>query len=158
MTVAFRDLNGDGAPDIYVCTTVGHPTGSGSTMARVIFGLPHGWRCAIPACSQWALILPTLTGTARWIFVSWTCWPGTGSGANEIPCPPWTSDRRPGPLRIGRKFPNVLFHNRGDGTFEEIAAYAGVTASDWAWQPVFLDVDLDGYEDIIIPAGYVRMT
>ena len=30
---------------------------------------------------------------------------------------------------------NVLFHNRGDGTFEEIAAYAGVTATDWSWQP-----------------------
>jgi hypothetical protein len=51
---------------------------------------------------------------------------------------------------------NVLFRNRGDGTFEEIANYAGVTASDWSWQPVFLDVDLDGFEDIIIPTGYVR--
>ena len=51
---------------------------------------------------------------------------------------------------------NVLFHNRGDGTFEEIAAYAGVTAADWSWQPVFLDVDLDGYEDIIISTGYFR--
>ena len=50
----------------------------------------------------------------------------------------------------------MLFHNRGDGTFEEIAAYAGLTATDWSWQPVFLDVDLDGYEDIIIAAGYFR--
>ena len=50
----------------------------------------------------------------------------------------------------------MLFHNRGDGTFEEIAAYAGVTATGWSWQPVFLDVDLDGYEDIIIPTGYYR--
>ena len=50
----------------------------------------------------------------------------------------------------------MLFHNRGDGTFEEIAAYAGVTATGWSWQPVFLDVDLDGYEDIIIPTGYSR--
>ena len=47
----------------------------------------------------------------------------------------------------------MLFHNRGDGTFEEIAAYAGVTAADWSWQPVFLDVDLDGYEDLIISDG-----
>ena len=51
---------------------------------------------------------------------------------------------------------NMLFRNRGDGTFEEIAAYAGVTATGWSWQPVFLDVDLDGYEDIIIPTGYFR--
>ena len=50
----------------------------------------------------------------------------------------------------------MLFRNRGDGTFEEIAAYAGVTASDWSWQPYFLDVDLDGYEDIIIPTGFAH--
>ena len=64
--------------------------------------------------------------------------------------PPGTIEDRP---QIPQ---NVLFHNRGDGTFEEIAAYAGVTATGWSWQPVFLDVDLDGYEDIIIPAGYFR--
>jgi hypothetical protein len=53
---------------------------------------------------------------------------------------------------IARRFPATSsFRNRGDGTFEEIAAYAGVTASDWSWQPVFLDVDLDGFEDMIIP-------
>ena len=51
---------------------------------------------------------------------------------------------------------NMLFRNRRDGTFEEIAAYAGVTATDWSWQPVFLDVDLDGYEDIIIPTGFAH--
>src|SRR5262249_23779777 len=42
------------------------------------------------------------------------------------------------------------------GTFAEIADHAGVPASDWSWQPVFLDVDLDGYEDLIIPAGHQR--
>jgi hypothetical protein len=51
---------------------------------------------------------------------------------------------------------NTLFHNRGDGTFEEIANYGGLVASDWSWQPVFLDVDLDGYEDLLIPAGYPK--
>ena len=50
----------------------------------------------------------------------------------------------------------MLFHNRGDGTFEEIAPYAGVTAADWSWQPVFMDVDLDGYDDLIISSGYFR--
>ena len=51
---------------------------------------------------------------------------------------------------------NMLFRNRGDGTFEEIANYAGVTAANWAWQPVFMDVDLDGFEDIIISTGFFR--
>jgi len=51
---------------------------------------------------------------------------------------------------------NTLFHNRGDGTFEEIADFSGVPASEWSWQPVFVDVDLDGYEDLIISAGHTR--
>jgi hypothetical protein len=62
--------------------------------------------------------------------------------------PPGAIDNRP---QIPQ---SVLFRNRGDGTFEEIAAYAGVTACDWSWQPVFLDVDLDGYEDLIISTGF----
>ena len=48
---------------------------------------------------------------------------------------------------------NTLFWNRGDGTYAEIANFSGVDASEWSWQPVFLDVDLDGYEDILVANG-----
>ena len=47
---------------------------------------------------------------------------------------------------------NTLLNNRGDGSFAELANLAGLSASDWSWSPVFLDVDLDGYEDLIITA------
>jgi hypothetical protein len=46
---------------------------------------------------------------------------------------------------------NTLQVNRGDGTFAEIAFHAGVEASNWSWMPLFLDVDLDGFEDVLIP-------
>ncbi len=49
---------------------------------------------------------------------------------------------------------NVLLHNRGDGSFEEIASAAGVEASGWSWSALFLDVDLDGYEDLLIGNGH----
>jgi hypothetical protein len=48
---------------------------------------------------------------------------------------------------------NTLFWNRGDGTYAEIANFSGVEASEWSWSPVFLDVDLDGFEDILVPNG-----
>ena len=48
---------------------------------------------------------------------------------------------------------NTLQMNRGDGTFAEIAWHSGVEASDWSWGPIFLDVDLDGYEDILVVNG-----
>ena len=48
---------------------------------------------------------------------------------------------------------NTLFRNRGDGTYAEIAGFSGVESSEWSWQPVFLDVDLDGFEDILVSNG-----
>ena len=48
---------------------------------------------------------------------------------------------------------NTLFWNRGDGTYAEIANFSGLEASEWSWQPVFLDVDLDGFEDILVVNG-----
>ena len=51
---------------------------------------------------------------------------------------------------------NTLLFNRGDGTYAEIAYYSGLEASDWSWCPVFLDVDLDGFEDLLITNGNER--
>jgi enediyne biosynthesis protein E4 len=51
---------------------------------------------------------------------------------------------------------NMLLVNRGDGTYAELAQYAGLEASEWTWSAIFLDVDLDGYEDLLIGNGFVR--
>jgi hypothetical protein len=50
---------------------------------------------------------------------------------------------------------NTLSLNRGDGTFAEIAALAGVEASGWSWSTLFLDVDLDGWQDLLIANGHL---
>jgi enediyne biosynthesis protein E4 len=51
---------------------------------------------------------------------------------------------------------NMLFWNRGDGTYTEVAQLGGVEASDWTWSPVFLDVDGDGFEDLLTVTGHAR--
>ncbi len=48
---------------------------------------------------------------------------------------------------------NTLFLRRDDGSYAEIARMAGLAASEWSWATVFLDVDLDGYEDILVANG-----
>jgi hypothetical protein len=49
---------------------------------------------------------------------------------------------------------NTLFLNRGDGTYAEIGNYSGMYASDWTWSAIFMDVDLDGYEDLLTTTGH----
>ncbi|AHG89290.1 ASPIC/UnbV domain protein [Gemmatirosa kalamazoonensis] len=50
---------------------------------------------------------------------------------------------------------NTLFVNRGDGTFAEVAALAGVQATGWSWGTMFLDVDLDGRPDLLVANGHL---
>jgi hypothetical protein len=50
---------------------------------------------------------------------------------------------------------NTLFVNRGDETYSQISYLAGIEASDWSWSAVFLDVDLDGYEDLLLSNGHI---
>jgi hypothetical protein len=51
---------------------------------------------------------------------------------------------------------NTLFLNQGDNTFAEIAQLSGVEATDWTWSCIFLDVDLDGWEDLLVATGMER--
>lgn len=51
---------------------------------------------------------------------------------------------------------NALQLNDGTGHFQEIAQYAGVSATDWSWSPLFADFDADGNKDLFISNGIPR--
>ncbi len=51
---------------------------------------------------------------------------------------------------------NTLPRRKANGDYQEIARYAGVDASYWSWAPAFVDIDLDGYEDLLITTGHGR--
>jgi hypothetical protein len=48
---------------------------------------------------------------------------------------------------------NTLQLNNQDGTFSEIANYAGVAASDWSWGALMFDADNDSKIDIYVSNG-----
>jgi enediyne biosynthesis protein E4 len=48
---------------------------------------------------------------------------------------------------------NNLQYNRRNGMFSEIGAYAGISATDWSWGPLWMDFDNDGWKDLFISNG-----
>jgi hypothetical protein len=51
---------------------------------------------------------------------------------------------------------NSLQLNNTDGTYSEIANYAGVAETEWSWAPVIADFDNDGWKDIYVTNGIKR--
>jgi len=47
---------------------------------------------------------------------------------------------------------NALYHNLGNGKFEEVSDRLGVE-NYWPWGPSVADINADGWEDIFIPSG-----
>lgn len=57
-------------------------------------------------------------------------------------------------LRFARG--NTLLRNSANGSkFEDVSERAGVTMGRWAWSSPFLDINNDGWEDILVANGYI---
>jgi hypothetical protein len=50
----------------------------------------------------------------------------------------------------------MLHLNRGDGSFDEIGQFSGVSNTDWSWAPLAADFDNDGKKDLFVTNGYVK--
>jgi enediyne biosynthesis protein E4 len=68
----------------------------------------------------------------------------------EYPVPLRTGEYKNRPL-YNR---NSLYLNRGDNTYAEISYYSGLEASEWSWTNRFIDVTLNGYEDVLVSTGF----
>ena len=60
----------------------------------------------------------------------------------------------PGPLSLAHDG-NTLYINNGDGTFRDASIEAGVTMGRWAWGTNFVDINNDGWEDLIVANGNI---
>jgi len=159
LTACFHDLNGDGAPDLYVCNDFQTPDRVWINNGRGVFqALPdHALRttCHFSMCVDFAdinldgyddfLTNDMLSRFARLRLRQ--------IGATN---PPAAHLREPTDRHQARR--NTLQVNRGDGTYAELANYAGVDATDWTWCVVFTDVDLDGYPDLLAVNGHAYDT
>ena len=155
LSVMFRDVNGDGAPDFYVCNDNASPdrfwinTGQGTFREIEPFALRHTSR------SSMSLDFADLDrdGVDDFIVLDMIA---REHGRRMMQLmrdypDPQRSERIEEQPRFNR---NTLFFGNADGSYVEAALRAGVVATDWSWCPAFIDVDLDGYEDLLVCNGF----
>ncbi len=50
---------------------------------------------------------------------------------------------------------STLLRNQGDGAFNDHSEAAAVTVGRWAWGSNFVDINNDGWQDIVVANGYI---
>jgi hypothetical protein len=157
LNAVFHDLNGDGAPDLHVANDFHSPDrlwwndGRGRFREATENALRHTSHFSMGAAvadfdrdGRPDLFVADMLGRTHLRRMTQL------AGWNPALAQPSDWPRRTSSRH------NVLQKNLGDGTFAEIAHYAGIEASDWTWSAGFLDVDLDGFEDLLLTSGNER--
>ena len=159
LSAMFRDINGDGYPDLYVCNDFQTPDRIWINDGKGHFrALPD---IALRCTSHFSMGVDFadidrdgrddfFVGDMLSRFYNLRM-----TQLNASNPPPEYVGEMTDRQQVRR---NTLSLNRGDGTYAEIANFAGVDASDWSWSVVFLDVDLDGFEDLLVANGHAYDT
>ena len=156
LSVRFHDLDVDGASDLYVCNDFETPDriwmgdGAGS------FREAGSERIRTTSLACMAIDFADVDRDGLEDFFTADMEPLEGPRRKRL-VPPMLSDTTPpGALdtRVQRAR-NTLQLARGDGTYSDVAPMAGVEGSEWTWGTLFVDVDLDGYEDLVMATGHV---
>ncbi|HEV8399928.1 MAG TPA: VCBS repeat-containing protein [Gemmatimonadales bacterium] len=155
LAATFADVNGDGAPDLYVTNDFEDPDELWLNDGHGRFRLAPWYDVRATSNSGMAVAVGDLDRDGHPdLFQVDMLSADTRRLKTQIPTHtslpkhPGEGESRPQMQR------NTLQLNRGDGTFAEVARSAGVGASGWSWSTVLLDVDLDGFEDILIGTGH----
>ena len=155
LVARFQDLNGDGAADLYVCNDFESPDhiwlGDGQGGFQAIDPL------AIRKTSHSTMSID-FADINRDSHVDFFM--ADMMGRTYEAKQTQMGLQRPLPERVGairnrpQESQNTLLVNRGDETWAEVGKLAGAEASGWTWSALFLDVDLDGFEDLLLTNGH----
>lgn len=157
LSAMFHDLNGDGWPDLYVCNDFVYwqdrvwlnRQGAGFQAA------PKTWLRNQSLSSMTVDVADLNRDGLDDFFVAEMlgrnlarrAWQRPNTMAGTLNPPVFDPLFRPEVTR------NTFHVARPGGGFAEIAQFAGIAATDWTWSAIFLDVDLDGWEDLLIANG-----
>jgi enediyne biosynthesis protein E4 len=162
LSAAFHDLNGDGAPDLYVCNDFFSPDRIWMNDGKGTFRAIERTAVRKTPFASMAVDFADLNRDGRVDMMAVDmlsrshrrrAWQRSNFELSPEPWWGWPPDRD-GPLARPQVMRNVVQLGRGDGGFTEVAQALGLAATEWSWGLVFLDVDLDGFEDLLIANGH----
>jgi hypothetical protein len=155
LAAMFRDINGDGIPDLYVCNDNVSPDriwiNSGKGTFRPID--PMAFRHTSRSSMGIDFADIDRDGHDDIIVVDMLARTHDKRMTQLVRDIPDRAESERAEVRPQYNR-NTLFIGRPDGTYSECALLTGVAASDWTWCPIFIDVDLDGYEDLLVTNGF----
>jgi len=157
LTAKFQDLNDDGAPDLYVCNDFWTPDrvwmnqGDGTfqaieprAMRNFSFSSMAVDYADVNADGHLDVFVTEMLSSKR-----------KRRGRQRVSFDPFTPS--PGDLDYQPQYMrNSLYLGRPDDTFAEVSYFGGAAATEWSWATRFLDVDLDGYEDLLVNTGHAH--
>ena len=155
LVVRFQDINNDGAPDLYICNDFESPDrfwindGNGSFREAPTTALrkTSGSTMSV-AFSDIDLDTHVDFFLADMMYIPYSDRQIQLGMNTPVPDSIGSIENRPQIMQ------NMMMRNRGDGTFADIAYLSGLEASGWTWSSLFMDVDLDGYEDLLLTTGH----
>ncbi len=155
LSAMFRDLNGDGAPDLYVCNDNASPSRVWINTGRGTFRELEPLKLRHTSRSSMGIDIADINRDGHDdIFVLDMLAREPARRMMQLVrdhSDPLEFEQIYARPRYNR---NTLFLGRADGSYAEVGLMAGVAATDWSWCPIFLDVDLDGYEDLLVSTGF----
>ena len=155
LAARFQDVNGDGAPDLYICNDFESPDRLWINQGDGSFRLVDRLALRKTSGSSMSVDFSDVDRDGDTdFFVADMLYTNYSERQVQL------GMETPPPTRIGEIenrpeiMQNMLMLNRGDGSFADIANLSGVEASGWTWASAFMDVDLDGYEDLLMTTGH----
>ena len=151
----FYDVNGDGAPDLYVCNDFEDPDQFWLNDGKGNFRLAPSLSVRETSNTCMSVDFGDINRDGHVDFFTADMM-GTTLAARQRHFPTNTPLPKAGGLPADRQqwMRNTLQLSRGDGTWASVGDFAGVSGTDWTWGSAFVDVDLDGYEDLIALNGH----
>ncbi len=155
LSVMFRDVNRDGAPDFYVCNDNASPDRLWMNLGDGRFRESAGGTFRHTSRSSMALDFADVDRDGRddLLVLDMLARDPARRMRQLVRDMPELAETEASGV-VPRYNRNMLFLGQQGGGYVEAALMAGVAATDWAWCPVFMDVDLDGYEDLLVSNGF----